>query len=92
VIVRILGEGQLEVDDGAAAALNELDSKLEAAVERRDESGFRSALEALLGRVKAIGTPVDPDVLKPSDLIVPQPDASMAEVHKMLTDEGVIPG
>jgi hypothetical protein len=91
VIVRILGEGQLEVDDDAAAELNELDLKLEAAVERHDESGFRSALDTLLGRVRAIGTPVDADVLKPSELILPQPDASLDDVRKMLTDEGVIP-
>jgi len=31
VIVRILGEGQLEVDDSAVAELNALDSQLEAA-------------------------------------------------------------
>jgi hypothetical protein len=92
VIVRILGEGQLEVDDGAAAELNELDLKLEAAVEQRDESGFRSALDTLLSRVRDIGMPVHADVLKPSELIVPQPDATMDDVHKMLADEGVIPG
>ena len=92
MIVRILGEGQLEVADGAAAELNELDLKLEAAVERHDETGFRSALDTLLSRVRAIGTPVGADVLKPSELIVPEPDATMDDVHKMLTDEGVIPG
>ena len=34
MIVRILGEGQLEVDDSAADELNGLDRKLEAAVEK----------------------------------------------------------
>jgi hypothetical protein len=92
VIVRILGEGQLHVDDDAVAELNELDAKLEAAVERHDEAAFRPALDALLARVRSAGRPVDPGSLEPSELIVPGPDATMAEVHKLLSDEGLIPG
>jgi len=50
MIVRILGEGQLRVDDSAATELNELDAKLEATVERNDPAGFRPALEELLAK------------------------------------------
>ena len=57
MIIRILGEGQLHVDDSAADELNELDAALEGAVERADEPAFRSALTALLDRVRALGTP-----------------------------------
>jgi hypothetical protein len=92
MIVRILGEGQLHVDDSAADELEELDKKLEVAVERRDEPGFGPALEELVSRVRSIGTPVDPATLEPSDLIIPGEGATMAEVHKLLTDEGLIPG
>jgi hypothetical protein len=92
VIVRILGEGQLEVADSALDELNELDARLEAAVERSDESGFAAALAALLGRVREIGTPADPDTLAPSALILPQADATMAEVRGLLSDDGLIPG
>ena len=92
MIVRILGEGQLEVADSALDELNELDAQLEAAVERSDEAGFAAALAALLGRVRAIGTPADPDTLAPSALILPQADATMAEVRGLLSDDGLIPG
>ena len=92
MIVRILGEGQLEVPDSAVSELNELDGALEAAVERDDEATFRSALSALLARVREVGTPTEADDLRPSELIIPQPDASMDEVRKLLTDEGLIPG
>ena len=71
MIVRILGEGQLRVDDSAAHELNDLDAKLEATVERKDEAGFRAALTELLVRVRAIGSPVEPGALEPSELIVP---------------------
>ncbi|MGO8882932.1 MAG: PspA-associated protein PspAA [Streptosporangiaceae bacterium] len=92
MIVRILGEGQLEVSDSAAGELNELDSALEAAVERGDEPGFRAALEALHERVQAIGTPVDAAALEPSRLILPRAGASMAEVRKLMSDDGLISG
>jgi hypothetical protein len=92
VIVRILGEGQLQVDDSAAEELNDLDSRLEAAVERDDEAGFRAALDALLERIRSIGRPLAPDALAPSELIIPQEGATMTEVRKLLSDEGLIPG
>lgn len=92
MIVRILGEGQLEVDDSAAAELNDLDVRLEAAVEQNDETGYAAALDALLARVRSIGTPVEAEVIAPSELILPQPDLTMAEFRKLLTDEGLIPG
>jgi hypothetical protein len=92
VIVRILGEGQLSVADSALTELNELDSKLEAACERDDEAEFKAALAALLGRVRELGTPTDPDALEPSALILPQSDATMEDVRKLLSDDGLIPG
>jgi hypothetical protein len=92
MIVRILGEGQVQVDDSAAAELNELDAKLEATVERDDEAGFRSALEALLTRVRTLGRPVEPGTLEPSELILPAEGATMADVRKLLAGDGLIPG
>jgi hypothetical protein len=92
VIVRILGEGQLRVDDSAASELSELDAKLEATLERSDEAGFKSALGELLARVRAIGSPVEPGALEPSELILPGAGATMTEVRKLLADDGLIPG
>jgi hypothetical protein len=92
MIVRILGEGQLELPDSAAEELNRLDAALESAVEKRDEAAFRPALAALLAKVRQAGSATAADDLRPSELIVPRPDASMEEVHKLLTDEGLIPG
>jgi hypothetical protein len=92
MIVRILGEGQLELPDAAAEELNRLDAALESAVEQNDEAAFRPALAALLAKVRQVGSPADPDDLRPSELIIPRQDASMDEVRKLLTDEGLIPG
>lgn len=92
MIVRILGEGQLQVDDAAASELNSLDAALEKAVNSGDEATFRSALIALHDRVRELGTPLATDVLEPSDSILPRADADIDEVRSMMTDEGYIPG
>ena len=92
MIVRILGEGQFRIDDSAAAELNRLDTELEAAVEHGDQAAFAATLSGLLAQVRAQGSPLPPDILEPSDLILPSQDSSMDEVRKMLTDEGLIPG
>jgi len=92
MIVRILGEGQLEVPESVHAELNQLDADLESAVDADDEASFRSALVALLARVRETGSPTEAADLRPSELIVPQEDATMDDVRKLLTDEGLIPG
>jgi hypothetical protein len=92
MIVRILGEGQFSVDDEVAADLNRLDAELEAAVERSDEPAFQAALASLLTEVRDHGKATPADTLAPSELILPHEGSSMAEVRKLLTDEGLIPG
>jgi hypothetical protein len=92
VIVRILGEGQFRVNDSVAADLNKLDVELESAVEHGDEAAFTTALTGLLATIRAQGSPLTPDILEPSELILPHQDSSMDEVRKLLTDEGLIPG
>ncbi|HEX5303361.1 MAG TPA: hypothetical protein VFW50_40855 [Streptosporangiaceae bacterium] len=92
MIVRILGEGQFSLDEEATVELNKLDTQLEAAVERNDETAFTAALHGLLDQVRALGAPLPSDALEPSDLILPSPDSSMDEVRKLLTDDGLIPG
>jgi hypothetical protein len=92
MIVRILGEGQLALDDDDAAALQSLDSDLEAAVERNDQAALDTALQALLRQARTYGKPLPPDSLGPSDVIIPHEGATLAEVRKLLTDEGLIPG
>jgi RecB family exonuclease len=92
MIVRILGEGQLRVDDSAADELNVLDAALGKAVNAGDEKAFRPALAALLDRVRSLGSPLAPEAIEPSDLILPYADAGLADVREMLTDGGLIPG
>jgi hypothetical protein len=91
VIVRIMGEGQLDVQEGDLAALNNLDSELETAIDSGDEEKFRSALHALLEQVRTVGKTLPAEDLAPSELILPPADATMDEVRAMLGDAGLIP-
>jgi hypothetical protein len=92
MIVRILGEGQVQIDDAATDELNALDAALERAVNEGDEQDFRLALAAVLDRVRALGTPLAADSLEPSDSILPRAEADLDEVRSMLSDDGYIPG
>lgn len=91
MIVRILGEGQLEVPDSAHDALNELDTVLQQACDADDAERFDAALGELLAKVREVGTPLPDEQIVPSELILPSADASLAEVKALLTDEGLIP-
>jgi hypothetical protein len=92
VIVRIMGEGQLEIDDSRLTELNPLDDALSAAVESGDDAQFRSALVALLDAVRSLGSPVADDALVDSDLVLPFAEAHIDEVRELLSGEGLIPG
>ena len=92
MIIRVLGEGQYDVADHALDRLNELDAAVEAAVEAGDEAAFTQALGALLDGVRTVGVPHALDSLDESDLILPPPDASIAEVQDLLSGDGLIPG
>jgi hypothetical protein len=92
VILRILGEGQMEVPDETVAELNELDEVLIQAIDSGDEGRFRSALSDLVGKVRQVGKPVADDYIGPSEFILPGEDATLDEVRDLLSEEGLIPG
>ncbi|GGW21036.1 PspA-associated protein PspAA [Streptomyces capoamus] len=92
MIVRIMGEGQVRLDDTHLTELNELDDELLAEMESGDQDGFRRTLGALLHAVRRLGTPLPDASLEPSDLILPSADATLDEVRHLLGDDGLIPG
>ena len=92
MIVRILGEGQLTLKPEALEELNKLDDDLLAAVRDSDEPKFRTAMDALLNRVRDLGEPLPVDEIKPSEFILPSSDSSLDEVRDLLSSDGLIPG
>jgi hypothetical protein len=92
VIVRILGEGQWDLDASHVDALNSLDDEVEAAVQAGDRETFSQSLDALLNAVRAAGSRLPDDSLVDSELILPHSDATLEEVRDLLADDGLIPG
>jgi PspA-Associated protein len=92
VIVRILEEGQRELDEAAAAKLTQLDEKLGAAVDGGDDEAFAEALAAVLDHVRRHGKALPDDYLGPSDVALPHAGATREEVRELLRSEGVITG
>jgi hypothetical protein len=87
VIVRILSEGQFDVDEAHLAHIEELDEAMFAAIEGDDEEAFNKALEGVLEAVRTEGKPVDPDEILPSDLVVPHAGATLAEIRTLLASD-----
>jgi hypothetical protein len=87
VIVRILGEGQYELDDEHVEKVGELDASMVAAIEADDQEAFAAVLKDVIAAVRASGTPVDAETIAPSTLTIPHEGATLAEVRELLAEE-----
>ncbi|MDX8034837.1 hypothetical protein SK803_31865 [Lentzea sp. BCCO 10_0856] len=92
MIIRILSEGQYEVDDDLVDDLNTLDGNLLDAIEADDADAFGRALRELLTAVRQAAQPVPDTALIPSEFVLPSEDADLDEVRGMLRGDGLIPG
>lgn len=92
MIVRILGEGQFRLSDAELEMLNALDDDVEAAANAGDEAWLKRALERLLDEVRTQGSPLDPDLLIDSDLILPDADATVEQVREWMGNDAAYPG
>ena len=91
MIVRVIGDGQYEVDDGLVERLNVLDGQALEALERNDESELDRCLDGLAKLVREGGTRLSDDILAASDVIVPPSDLTLEETRKLISDQGFIP-
>ena len=91
MIVRLLTEGQYEVSDELQGRLNQLDDRAVGALERDDEPELDRALDEMWELVRAEGTPLANDDLRPSDVIIPPADMTLEETRALFSDEGLIP-
>ena len=91
MIVRLMGEGQFEVDDDCAGRLNELDDKALAALESNDEAELARLLEDMAALVRSDGRELAADDLSPSEAIIPPSDLTLDEMRDLMSDDGLIP-
>lgn len=91
MIVRILGEGQLDLPETTLTELRGFEVAVENAVVASDPDAFAAALTVLLDGVRERGIGVASDTVSPSDLVLPSAGATLAEVSELITEEGLLP-
>jgi hypothetical protein len=91
MIVRLMGEGQFEVDDEVAKGLNDLDEQAGQAVERGDEEQLGELLRRMAEAVRTNGARLPDDDLRGSEGIVPPEDLSLDEARELFSGDGLIP-
>ena len=91
MIVRVMGEGQYEVDDEVAKGLNELDERASEALEAGDEERLAELLHRMADQVRLNGARLPDEDLSPSEAIVPPDDLSLDEARELFEGEGLIP-
>ena len=95
MIVRILAEVQFLREDANLDLLNELDDVVESAARAGDADALAAALEALLTSVREQGSLLDDDLLVDSDVILPDAEATPAQILEWMGENdsfsGLIP-
>ena len=91
MIVRLMGEGQFEIDDEVAKGLNDLDEQAAQALEAGDEERLSELLQRMAEAVRMNGARVPDEHLDASEAIVPPDDLSLDEARLLFEGEGLIP-
>ncbi|MDD3893916.1 MAG: hypothetical protein PHU36_02710 [Syntrophomonadaceae bacterium] len=87
MIIRILNEGQYQLDGNQLTRLSELDHRLTEAIAGYDESDFRQTFEEMLNTVRKGGMRLPDDVLAESELVLPASDTTLDEAQRLFTDQ-----
>ena len=88
MIVRILGDGQYELDASHAEAFDVLDEALVRHVEAGDDQAYHDDLQALINLVRSKGAGLPHEAVQPSDQVLPDPTMTVEEVQALLAEEG----
>lgn len=92
MIVRISTEGQYRLPEALLDPLNELDTRIEQAVNRGDEAEFHKLYAEMVSLVKNKGEPVPHNEIVESEIVLPPPDMTFAEAKDLFAHHDLIPG
>lgn len=86
VIVRILGEGQYDLEGDSLHKLKRADERLFHAIVDDDDAEYHARFAEVVALIRGEGRPVPVEKLVESDLILPSADTSLAEARKLFSD------
>ncbi len=92
MIVRLMGEGQYEIDKKHLDELNRIDNNIVKLVTKGEDRAFKSEIKKLADYVHKYGKKMPDNVLKPSDIIIPPADLTVDEAREIFKGDGLIPG
>jgi len=90
MIVRLMGEGQYELNTAQVDELNLIDNNLVKIVDNDDEDAFRTEFKKIVDYVHSNGKHIPDDIIKPSDVIIPPVDITLAEAKSIFKGDGLI--
>ena len=91
MIVRVIGEGQYEVEDALMERLNALDREAVDALERNDEQSLDRSLDAMSTLVQEQGRRLPDEELTVSQIVIPPSDLTLEETRKLVSEQGFLP-
>lgn len=94
MIVRLMGEGQYELDKKHMDVVNKIDNNIVKIVNRGDEKAvkitFKIEFKKLNDYVRRNGKRIPDEFITPSDIIIPPADLTLEEARKIFKGEGLI--
>ena len=91
MIVRLMGEGQFEIDSKHLDKMNQIDNNIVKIVVKGDEREFRTEFMKLVDYVRKNGKRIPDNILKPSDIIIPPADVTVKEAQEIFKGDGLVP-
>lgn len=90
MIIRVMGDGQYEVDSCLLDQINVIDNRIVDHVSQGRQKEFREDLNKLIKTVKENGKTLDPKEIVRSDVIVPPKDLTFEEAKNIFKGYGLI--
>jgi hypothetical protein len=90
LIIRVLHEGQYEVEGALLQRVDELDKQLFEAVADGDRERYHQLFTQVIDAVRKEGRPLAIDDLRASQLILPAPDSTFEEVRSLFEQQGML--
>ena len=93
-IVRIMGQGQFEINEDTVKRINEVDDAIVQILQnesKADDQEYRAKITEIVQTIKSEGKKLEDKELVESDIIVPDTDISIDEAKKVFQGEGIIP-
>lgn len=88
MIVRILSEGQYQLDSAYLDRLNEIDNRLVSVVANGTDEEFSTLFEQMLALVREHGQPIPAEELATSDVVLPDPNSHIDDIKPLFVGEG----